>query len=161
MEYRFNIAPFPALAKKYPGQARAAIDETLNHIAMRMEKEVKERTPAGVGGAAGLRGSIFGQVFKYGKKQGAVVATHQPYGEPVEYGSKPHFPPVGPLELWVRRKLGVDKDEARSVAFAIAFKISRHGTRGAFMFTQAFRDNDHWINREMGKIPERITRRLH
>jgi phage gpG-like protein len=58
----------------------------------------------------------------------ATVGSNLVYAKPVEYGSRPHFPPVAPLELWARRKLGVPARRARSVAFAVARKIARRGT---------------------------------
>ncbi len=38
-------------------------------------------------------------------------------------------PPINPLEKWVNNKLGVTGKDARSVAFAIAFKIGKEGTK--------------------------------
>lgn len=37
-------------------------------------------------------------------------------------------PPINPLEDWVNNKLGITGKDARSVAFAIAFKIGKEGT---------------------------------
>lgn len=33
------------------------------------------------------------------------VGTPSPYAQPVEFGSKPHWPPIDPIIFWVRRKL--------------------------------------------------------
>lgn len=61
------------------------------------------------------------------------------YAAPVEFGTKPHFPPITALLPWVKHKLGiVDEKEAKSVAFAIAQSIAKRGTKGAFMFQKAF-----------------------
>jgi hypothetical protein len=61
------------------------------------------------------------------------------YALPVELGSRPHFPPIAPIALWVRRKLGIsDEREARSVAFLIARKISRVGTKPREFFKRGF-----------------------
>lgn len=61
------------------------------------------------------------------------------YAPPVEHGSRPHWPPSGPLELWVRRKLGIaDAREVRSAAFLIARAISRRGTPARRMFGRGF-----------------------
>lgn len=61
------------------------------------------------------------------------------HAPPVEHGSRPHWPPRGPLELWVRRKLGISEArEVRSVAFVIARAISRRGTPARRMFGQGF-----------------------
>ncbi len=38
-------------------------------------------------------------------------------------------PPIKPLEKWVNNKLGITGKDARSVAFAVAFKIGDKGTK--------------------------------
>ena len=101
-----------------------------------LEREVKERTPKGATNA--LVGSIAAQLPTV--EPGGVcgqVGTALNYAESVELGTRPHFPPVAPLADWARAKLGLSEDDAARVAFAIARKISQHGTKGAFMFTNA------------------------
>lgn len=51
-----------------------------------------------------------------------LVGPNVAYGEPVEMGSRPHFPPVAPLEAWARRH-GMPGQ-----GFALARKISIYGT---------------------------------
>lgn len=68
---------------------------------------------------------------EYGELEGKII-TQMRYAAAVEYGSRPHFPPVEPLVGWVRRnraKLGVKDKDIRSVAFLIARKISKRGTK--------------------------------
>ena len=60
------------------------------------------------------------------------------YALPVEDGSKPHWPPQAPLAAWAQRKLGLSADEAKSVGFLIARKISRVGTRAHRPFARGF-----------------------
>jgi len=50
------------------------------------------------------------------------------YADFIEYGTPPHYISGYALEDWVRRKLGIKSKRARSVAWAIAKKISREGT---------------------------------
>ena len=47
----------------------------------------------------------------------------------IEWGTNPHFPPPRALVGWVERKLGKHKPESKGIAYAIAVKISREGTR--------------------------------
>lgn len=72
----------------------------------------------------------------------AVVFAGPPadvYALPVETGTRPHRPPIGALVLWVKAKLHVDDEKkAVSIAWAIAKTIEKRGTKGAFMFQQAF-----------------------
>jgi hypothetical protein len=58
---------------------------------------------------------------------GAVTSDYVWY---VENGTFPHFPPLAPLKLWAQRKFGDER-----IGYAIARKIAREGTRGAYMFT--------------------------
>ena len=61
------------------------------------------------------------------------------YSAPVDLGTRPHFPPSEALLLWVQRKLHIgDEKQARQIAFLIARKISKSGTKGVQMFERAF-----------------------
>lgn len=97
--------------------------------------EVIPRTP--VGATAVLRGGVQTEVVGSGVDVVGRVFNPVSYAAPVETGSRPHFPPVGPLRLWVQRKLGVSEAESRSVAFLVARAISRRGTKAREMFKQA------------------------
>jgi len=50
------------------------------------------------------------------------------YAGAIEWGSRPHRPPVEPLIDWSERKLGVHGKDARRAGWAIALKIAREGT---------------------------------
>jgi len=64
---------------------------------------------------------------------GALLFT-APHSEFVDQGRKPgRPPPPAPIELWVRRKLGIsDDDKVREVAFLIARAIGHRGTIARF-----------------------------
>jgi hypothetical protein len=149
------------LAKKWPEIYKEETTKILKLIAARYESEVVQRTPAGVGGASGLRGSI-GATEPKVSAAGASVSVGSPleYAEPVEFGRKAgRRPPVGPLELWAIRKLGISKDEARSVGFALSIHIGRHGTEGAFMFRDGWAAMEGWADEQAAILPKRITDR--
>lgn len=46
----------------------------------------------------------------------------------IEYGTRPHWPPIEPLAAWAVRVLQVPKAEARQVGYLIARKIAAVGT---------------------------------
>lgn len=98
-----------------------------------IQGELQQKLPRGAGairGGAGLAGSIYVEETLAQTRAIGVVATALPYAVPVEVGTRPHFPPLQPIEDWVAAKLGIDNDaERRSVAFLIARKISREGTK--------------------------------
>lgn len=60
---------------------------------------------------------------------GAHVYNAAPYSPIIEYGrrSGARQPPVAALISWVKHKLGIKDEEARSVAFLIARAIGRRG----------------------------------
>lgn len=126
-----------------------------------LQREVQERTPVGVGGGGGLKGSISAR--EPGRIADGVigaVATSLAHAAPVELGTKPHMPPVKPIEDWARIKLGLDPQEAKGAAFAIARKIAREGTEGAFMFTETFEEGEDQVQAIFGQALERIAARM-
>jgi hypothetical protein len=170
------IAELKELMIQYPEIARDETRATLTLIAARMESEVMQRTPAGVGGAAGLRGSIFGEVRGSAKKMQGIWGTPVKYGEVIEYGRKPgKFPPVLPIEKWVQRILGIPNTAAEGsrlrqsyvVAAAIARAIFRRGyspngnvgPRGARMFEKAWDESEDWVANLIERLPQQIVNR--
>ena len=159
---KINIKEIRDLAKKYPKVVRQEVLKTMEIVTARLEKEVAERTPRGVFGAAGLVGSIFGEVKSIGKKVTGTVGTPLEYGEVVEKGRRPGkaMPPVGPIALWARRILGVPEDKSKKVGFAIARSIAIHGTKGAKMFERAWRQMEGWAIAQFNEIPAKVVKRL-
>lgn len=125
--YAHKLARHEQIVREISGPAmRQSVDVTLAHI--------KQRVPVNTGQ---LRQSITGEVTGTPVSlKGVVTSPLQPHYAPdVEYGRKPgKMPPVGPIELWARRKLGLSGKELESAAFLIARAIGRRGTKGAFMF---------------------------
>lgn len=148
------------LAREYPEVMERESATVVDLIVRRLEAEVVERTPAGVGAAAGLRGSIHGEVVKLGEVVTGIVGTPLAYGEAVEYGTRPHMPPARPIILWAARKLGLSGVELRNAVRGIRWKIYRHGTEGAHMFEKGFKTTESWAMRMLASIPARVSRRL-
>ena len=124
---------------------------------MHLKAEVQDRTPTAMGT---LRASIHADAHSNPQGVLGVVGTPLAYAVPVELGTRPHFPPVQALEDWVRQKLGLSGKEARSVAFAIARKISKVGTQGHFMFRDAFEANADEMQRQFDQTVSRIVARI-
>lgn len=127
----------PVNAEAMEDQADATIEGGLTEMGQLLERTVKEETP--LGATKLLRGSIFSELRGVPVRE-LIVSSTQPYAPPVERGRQPgKFPPLGPIVLWVRRKLGAGSEkEARSIAFLVARKIARKGTPGAAMFYKGF-----------------------
>jgi len=157
----FDISEISRLSRLYPDVAKEEIENALDIVVSRVSSEIAAATPAGVGGAAGLRGSIFGEVRTMGSTITGTVGTPVEYGIVVEMGRKPgKFPPIAPIELWVRRILGVPAGQARGVAFVVARKIAEHGTEGAWMFRDTWERLEPWARGVMDNIPANIIRRV-
>jgi len=135
------------------------------------EGEVVKRTPIDQGR---VRSSIVGHVQRSGDQVSGIVASenveHAPY---IEHGTVPHFPPLKPIEDWVRRKgiggqVRKDKlvkrpaaDVIKQIARAIAFKIFHHGTEGHHMFrdgaVEAFPRVQSFFRDALRRITERLS----
>jgi hypothetical protein len=161
IEVHLAIGGLLAIADRYPDIVREETVKRMKVAVARLEKDVVELTPAGVGGAAGLRGSIHGDVDAWGESVRGTVGTAVKYAEVVEVGRKAgSFPPVAPIALWAQRKLGVGADEAESVGFLIARKIFRSGTEGAHMFEQAWKQNETWVMDQMQHVLADVVGRV-
>ena len=158
-EIRVDLKDLEVLTKKYPDASRAARRAKITEALMLLEREVKINTPYGAG-PIHLRDTIHSKVNVAGRKVVGLLGTPAQYGEPVELGTKPHFPPVEPLKFWVEKKLGYSGEEAESVAFLIARAISRRGTKGAKMFKRAISDKEAAVERILQEIPAEIIKQV-
>ena len=96
-----------------------------------------------------------------GQKVWGSIGTPLEHGEPVESGTKPHFPPIGPIQHWVQARLHIeDPKKAKSVAYAIAVTISKRGTKGKKMFKTGVDENKALAKRILAQIPADIIRRV-
>ncbi len=131
--------------QRAPEIAHQEMRVSLKEALLFLEREVKERTPVGVGGSAGLRGSISHSMRGSNAEtvRGRVFSPLR-HAIPVEMGTDPH--PVSAegresIRDWVEKKLGIPESESKQVAFLVARKIAKKGTEGAHMFENALSDN--------------------
>lgn len=147
------------LIRKYPEISRDVREAKILEALALLESAVKKGTPYGAG-PIHLRDTVHGKVRVRGQKVTGILGTPMEHGMPVEMGTKPHFPPIGPLEFWVEKKLGIeDEKQARSVAYAIAWKIKRKGTEGKEMFKGGLDENEHRVMSILQDIGPEIVRR--
>ncbi len=83
------------------------------------------------------------------------VSTPISYARPVETGTKPHTPPIEPLKLWAKRKLGDER-----AAYAVQKAIQRRGTRGAHMFAKGFQYRAGRIEQMFSDAIDQILKRV-
>ena len=82
-------------------------------------------------------------------------APHAPY---LEMGTRPHRPPLQPLIEWAQRKFGVEEDEAKRIAWAVASKIAKVGTEPRLYMARTVDDLEgsivlQEIEAELKKLP--------
>ncbi|MCD6663508.1 MAG: hypothetical protein LT082_08920 [Comamonas sp.] len=107
---------------------------TMTEATMLVQREAQERTPKVTGKTAA---SIASDAFATPVGVIGIVGSSQPSATFIELGTKPHMPPVEALVPWVRAVLGVDRKRERSVAYLVARKIARKGTKAQRPFGEA------------------------
>jgi hypothetical protein len=159
VEIKVDLKDVERLTREYPVVSQQVREAKITEALALLERMVRDETPVGAG-PIHLRDTIHPTVGVTGEKVWGILGTPAVYGESVEFGTKPHFPPVGPLVHWVERKLGIQGKEAQSVAFLIARAISKRGTKGAAMFGKGFEQAEAAVTRILMEIPEEIVRRV-
>jgi len=83
------------------------------------------------------------------------------YSNFVEFGTRPHTPPLEPLEYWVTRKFGLQGDEARQRAKLVQMSISHRGTRARYHFQHAWKERggERRVKRIWAEVPRKIIQR--
>jgi hypothetical protein len=146
-----------ALTDKYPVASQDARVSRITEALLLLEAAVKKLTPVGAG-PIHLRDTIFEMVETGGQSVMGLLGTPCVYGEPVEMGSGPHFPPIAPLQFWVEKKLGIEGKKAKSVAYAIATIMARSSRLGQKMFSKGFDENEAAVIRILQMIPTDIVK---
>lgn len=155
---RWHVPPILLLR---PEEARALmmreIGTTVHGIVEDLASEARQRMPVNTGI---LRASI-GTRVSVGQSASALVhgevftGQQAPYAVYVEEGTRPHFPPRAPIELWTQRVLG-----DRKLWFLVARAISRRGTRAHHMFRDAWAKVSPTIQPRLQVTMDRIGRLL-
>lgn len=154
---KVDLTDLKELTAQFPEASAAARRNRLQEALLLLEREVKRLTPEGAG-PIHLRDTVFQKLMDRGDSIWGIVATPAAYGEPLEFGSRPHFPPIAPIRFWVEKKLRLSGAEAKSAAFCIARAISRRGTKGAKMFGTGFESNESAVVAILNRIPDDIVK---
>lgn len=125
-DYRVQLTGDAELRRKLqnPEFVRGPLRRFLTRSAVLLEGKVKENTPVDTGR---LRASITHKVEPFR----AIVGTNVHYAPHVEFGTKPHWPPLAPLQPWAQRH---GFPAGREGAWLVARAIARRGTRARRMF---------------------------
>lgn len=136
MRYSLDVTPAVGYAealRKAPEIVGAEMGAAIDEASSLYVREVKDATAVGVTGL--LRQSITSERRDGSGEISAAVFSPLNYAAAVELGTKPHYPPIEPLQDWVRKKLDVSEEkDVEHVARMIQLKIGRQGTKGQNMF---------------------------
>jgi hypothetical protein len=89
------------------------------------------------------------------------VGSSLNYVQPVDLGTKPHFPPIDALTDWVASRFNTSSEkQARGIAFAIARKIALRGTKGKRVFPDVLSRLEPQLREIFTRAQDRIGRRL-
>lgn len=153
-----NLGRLADLWRQAPELTSQIVGDAMDEAVLLLQREVSDAAPLGVLG--NLRNGWFSDVVSLSGQVVGTVATTVEYAESVELGSKPHFPPLAPLVDWVIAKLGVPQVEARSIAYLVARKISKSGTKAQLFVKGAFEANTPQVRAFFDEALQRITLRL-
>ncbi len=104
------------------------VRDFLMRSALTVEVEAKRRAPVDTGR---LRSSITHNV----RPTEAIVGSNVAYAPYVEFGTRPHWPPLAAMQPWARRH---GFPAGRSGAFLVARAIAMRGTRAQPYLRPAF-----------------------
>jgi len=88
------------------------------------------------------------------------VVVDVPYAAYVEYGTRPHWPPVEPIRAWVSRhksSFGIrDEKDLDRVTYLIRRKIGKLGTRARPFMRQAVAALRHELPKRLRRLGETV-----
>lgn len=164
MAYKVTLDQFARRCERLGGELAEGARRGLRSAAYRLEGLVVEAlAEPGEGGRFPPQdtGELSRSVHTTPVDDGAVVSADAPHAAFIEFGTRPHRPPLQPLADWAYRKGLADTDEeALLVARRIAEAIARRGTRPRHFMARAVERlrRRGIVHREIRRELERIGR---
>jgi hypothetical protein len=160
-ELTYDLDSVNKLFDAFPGAVKDATVAKVTEAVKYLERVIKKNPDFPYGaGPLHLLQTVETEVSHKGEEVLGIVGTPAKYAEAVEYGTKPHFPPLEPLQYWVEKKLGLPEGEAKSVAYLIARKISVDGTEGAHMFENTYNEHKADVEKILNEIADEVLRKI-
>lgn len=135
-------------ALKRPDLISAPVQRFLQRSSFSIEAQAKLNSPVDTGR---LRSSINTRI----SGNLAKVGTNLKYAPHVEYGTRPHFPPLAALQPWARRH-----GFGAGGAFMVARTIALRGTRATRFFGRAIESNQQNIQRFAQQMSTEIAQAI-
>lgn len=157
-----TVSHFIRLWQQAPEITREEVLRAVTEADLLIQGELQQSVARGAGGlhGAGIAGSIFREEHVLDANVIGLVATNQAYAEYREVGTRPHTPPITPLEDWVRAVLGLRNEEMEAAAYAIRWAIMRRGTQGDHVWQKTYQRLHGLVQGKFTAAVARIQRRL-
>jgi len=157
-----QISQLASLWQQAPDITREEMTRSVTEADLLVQGELMQVLPKGAGGlhGAGLVGTLFTEERALATNVIGLTATKEPYAEYVETGTRPHMPPLQPIEDWVRSVLHLGGEEAKSAAYGIRWKQYHEGTKANRGWEKTYRKTLKAIYTKFDQAAQRITLRL-
>ena len=136
-------------ALRNPKFVKGPASRFVRRVAFNVQAEAVKAAPSDTGR---LRQSITPQFDKGGLR--AKVGTNLKYAQPVEFGSRPHWPPLKALQPWARRH---GFPGGKTGAFLVARAIARKGTKPRSFLGKSLTESRGFIGRELNVLMRGIA----
>lgn len=151
--HNVTLGQFVKIVGQLPTEIEGAVVRGLRSAAMRgvsiVVEEIEFAQPYPAVDTGALRGSVDYQPLQKGGR----IAVDAPHAAIIEEGSRPHSPPVAPLQEWAKRKFGVSDKEAKQIAFAVRKRIKESGTKPRRYMAKA-------VDRIVRFVPSEVSQEL-
>jgi len=140
MTYKVSLHEFSKIVSEMGEKGEDATILGLQEAALYLEgivaSEIENASPSPAVNTGALKRSI-----KTTKTDtGAITSVDAPHAPFVEYGTRPHRPPIQPLVDWVLQKgIATEPKEAKRIAMGVSDSIAQHGTKPRFFMKKAVR----------------------
>jgi hypothetical protein len=166
MRLSINISSLEALQRglqQAPQYTQNLLESTMHRATLLVQRETQENIPRGATGLTAA--SVHRDVHVTPAGVLGVVGSAAPVALFVEMGTKPHW--MGKkvreeaIEPWVKAKLGItEPKEKKNVAYLIARKIARKGTKAQKPFERAVTASEAQIVRMFEQAAEQVADHL-
>jgi hypothetical protein len=133
MAYKVDLDTFARRCDRLGGDLKEAAVRGLRSAAYRLEGITVEminepNTAEGVKHPPVDTGELMRSIRTTLVEDGAIVSVDAPHAPFMEYGTRPHYPPIDPIAGWVYRKgMADDWEDAQRIAMLICKTIARWG----------------------------------
>ena len=119
------------------------------------EQMIKQLKQDGKKASGDLINSVVAEVEELKTMVRASIGPTAKYGEYVEFGIKPTFPPHKPIAKWIDNKFKMPRKKRDRFAFAVRLKIAKEGIEGAPYVEPVYRKHlktlDEYLARQLVK----------